>query len=39
VQYAAAIKGLEAYALDPEFARLYRQKVYALYADWHSWWP
>jgi predicted nucleotidyltransferase len=39
VQYAAAIKGLEAYAADPEFARHYRQKVYALYADWHSWWP
>ena len=39
VQHAAAIKGIEAYAVSPEFAREYRQKVYALYADWHSWWP
>jgi len=39
VQYAAAIKGLQAYAVSQEFARQYRQKVYTLYADWYSWWP
>ena len=39
VQYAAAIKGIQAYAVNEDFARQYRQKVYALYADWHSWWP
>jgi hypothetical protein len=39
VQHAAAIKGIQAYAVNEEFARQYRRKVYALYADWHSWWP
>ena len=39
VQHAAAIKGIPAYAVNEEFARQYRRKVYALYADWHSWWP
>jgi hypothetical protein len=39
VQYAAAIKGIQVYAVDAASARRYRQKVYALYADWHSWWP
>ncbi len=38
VQHAAAIKGIPAYAVNEEFARQYRRKVYALYADWHSWW-
>ncbi len=38
VQYAAAIKGVKVYAINEEFARQYRQKVYLLYADWHSWW-
>lgn len=38
VQYAAAIKGIRAYEVNQEFARQYRQKVYALYGDWHSWW-
>jgi hypothetical protein len=38
VQHAAAIKGIQAYAVNEEFARQYRRKVYALYADWHSWW-
>lgn len=38
VQYAA-MKGIQVYAVNEEFARQYRQKVYALYADWHSWWP
>lgn len=38
VQHAAAIKGIQAYAVNEDFARQYRQKVYALYADWHSWW-
>jgi len=39
VQHAAAIKGIEAYAVNEDFARQYRRKVYTLYADWHSWWP
>jgi hypothetical protein len=39
VQYAAAIKGIQVYAVDAASARRYRQKVYALYSDWHSWWP
>ena len=38
VQHAAAIKGLPVYVVNEEFARQYRRKVYALYADWHSWW-
>lgn len=38
VQHAAAIKGFPAYAVNEEFARQYRRKVYTLYADWHSWW-
>jgi predicted nucleotidyltransferase len=38
VQHAAAIKGILAYAVNEEFARQYRRKVYAFYADWHSWW-
>jgi len=38
VQHAAAIRGLPVYTVNQEFARQYRQKVYALYGDWHSWW-
>jgi predicted nucleotidyltransferase len=38
VQHAAAIKGIQVYAVNEEFARQYHRKVYALYADWHSWW-
>lgn len=38
VQHAAAIKGVPVYAVNEEFARQYRRRVYELYADWHSWW-
>ena len=38
VQYAA-IRGISIYAVDEEFARQYRRRVFALYGDWHSWWP
>lgn len=38
VQYAA-IRGLQVYAVDEEFARRYRRQVLTLYGDWHSWWP
>jgi hypothetical protein len=35
----AAIRGLEAFAINADFARQYRIKVLTLYADWHNWWP
>jgi predicted nucleotidyltransferase len=38
VQYAA-IKGIQAYSVGEDFARQYRQKVFTLWGDWHSWWP
>jgi predicted nucleotidyltransferase len=38
VQYAA-IRGLQAYAVNEDFARRYRRRVLTLYGDWHSWWP
>jgi hypothetical protein len=38
VQYAA-IHGIEAYAVNPDFTRRYRRQVLTLYGDWHSWWP
>jgi predicted nucleotidyltransferase len=38
VQYAA-IRGIQVYAVDEEFARRYRRQVLTLYGDWHSWWP
>jgi hypothetical protein len=34
----AAIRGLQVYARDEEFARQYRRAVLTLYGDWHSWW-
>jgi predicted nucleotidyltransferase len=34
----AAIRGLQVYGLDEEFAREYRRRVLTLYGDWHSWW-
>ena len=34
----AAIRGLQVYARDEEFARHYRRAVLTLYGDWHSWW-
>jgi hypothetical protein len=37
VQYAA-IRGLQVYGQDEEFAREYRRRVLTLYGDWHSWW-
>jgi predicted nucleotidyltransferase len=37
VQYAA-IRGLQVYGADEEFARKYRRQVLTLYGDWHSWW-
>jgi len=37
VQYAA-IRGVQAYAVDEDFARRYRRQVLTLYGDWHSWW-
>ena len=36
VQYAA-IRGLQAYAVNEAFAVQYRRKALALYGDWHSW--
>ena len=38
VQYAA-IRGLQAYAVNEDFARRDRRRVLTLYGDWHSWWP
>ena len=38
VQYAA-IRGIQVYAVNEEFARRYRRQVLTLYGDWHSWWP
>jgi hypothetical protein len=38
VQYAA-IRGIQAYSVNEEFAGHYRRQVLTLYADWHSWWP
>jgi predicted nucleotidyltransferase len=38
VQYAA-IRGLQVYAVNEDFARRYRRRVLTLYGDWHSWWP
>jgi len=38
VQYAA-IRGIQAYAVNEGFARRYRRQVLTLYGDWHSWWP
>ena len=38
VQYAA-IRGIQAYAVNEGFARQYRRQVLTLYGDWHSWWP
>ena len=38
VQYAA-IRGIQAYAVNEEFVRRYRRQVLTLYGDWHSWWP
>jgi hypothetical protein len=38
VQYAA-IRGIQVYAVNEEFAGRYRRQVLTLYADWHSWWP
>ncbi len=38
VQYAA-IRGLQAYAVNEAFARQYRRRTLTLYGDWHSWWP
>jgi hypothetical protein len=35
----AAIRGLQVYAVNDDFARDYRRRVLALYGDWHSWWP
>jgi hypothetical protein len=37
VQYAA-IRGLQVYGPDDDFARQYRRRVLTLYGDWHSWW-
>jgi predicted nucleotidyltransferase len=37
VQYAA-IRGIQAYAVNEDFARRYRRQVLTLYGDWHSWW-
>jgi predicted nucleotidyltransferase len=36
VQYAA-IRGLQAYAVNEAFAVQYRRKALTLYGDWHSW--
>lgn len=38
VQYAA-IRGIQAYAVNEEFVRRYRRQVLTLYGDWHSWFP
>jgi hypothetical protein len=38
VQYAA-IRGIQIYAVNEEFAARYRRQVLTLYGDWHSWWP
>jgi predicted nucleotidyltransferase len=38
VQYAA-IRAIQVYAVNAEFARRYRRQVLTLYGDWHSWWP
>jgi hypothetical protein len=38
VQYAA-IRGLQVYAVNEDFARRYRRQVLTLYGDWHSWCP
>jgi predicted nucleotidyltransferase len=38
VQYAA-IRGIQVYAVNGEFATQYRRQVLTLYGDWHSWWP
>lgn len=38
VQYAA-IRGIQVFAVDEEFAREYRRQALTLYGDWHSWWP
>ena len=38
VQYAA-IRAIQLYAVNPEFAGRYRRQVLTLYGDWHSWWP
>jgi len=38
VQYAA-IRGIQVYAVNEEFARKYRRQLLTLYGDWHSWWP
>ena len=38
VQYAA-IRGIQAYAVNEDFARHYRRQALTLYGDWHSWWP
>ena len=37
VQYAA-IRGIQAYAVNEDFVRRYRRQVLTLYGDWHSWW-
>jgi hypothetical protein len=37
VQYAA-IRAIQVYAVNPEFATRYRRQVLTLYGDWHSWW-
>ena len=37
VQYAA-IRAIQVYAVNPEFAGRYRRQVLTLYGDWHSWW-
>jgi hypothetical protein len=37
VQYAA-IRGIQAYAVNEDFARQYRGQALTLYGDWHSWW-
>ena len=38
VQYAA-IRAIQVYAVNEEFAGRYRRQVLTLYGDWHSWWP
>ncbi len=35
----AAIHGALVYKVSDEVEREYRRQVWALYADWHSWWP
>jgi len=35
----AAIHGTRLWAVSEAFDRDYRRQAWALYADWHSWWP